>query len=130
MKNYPSGYNQYSVYFLNLMMQGMQEDVDGKSFWEAIADSTTFTFHYYFPGFPHQMTKAEYKQWFESYDAPETGAEFVNIYRDDSADGTTLIMAYTVHYEQGPDMNFLSIAKIQDKQVIKWDDYLDTSKTN
>jgi len=130
MKNYPAGYNQYSVYFLNLMMQGIQEDVDASSFWDAIADSTTFTFHYHFPGFPRQMTKAEYQAWFEGYDAPETGAEFVNIYRDNTAGVTTLIMVYTVHYEQSPDMNFLSIAKIKNKRVIKWDDYLDTSNIN
>lgn len=127
MTNYPSGYNQYSIYFLNLMMQGLKEDVDADLFWDAIADDTTFTFHYHFPGFPHQMSKSEYKAWFEQYDAPETGAEFTKIYRDHTNNVTTLIMSYAVHYSQSPDMNFLSIVTIQNRQVVKWDDYLDTS---
>lgn len=130
MTTYPDGYNQYSIYFLNLMMQGIQDHVDANSFWEAIADDTTFTFHYHFPGFLHQMMKAAYKTWFEAYDAPETGAEFASSYRDTTAGVTTLIMDYAVHYKQGPDMNFLSIVKIQNQQVIKWDDYLDTAKLN
>lgn len=127
MANYPSGYNQYSAHFLNLMMQGMQADVTAHTFWEAIGDDTTFTFHYHFPGFPRQMSKAEYKLWFESYDAPETGAEFKHVYRDETNGVTTLIMDYAVHYSQGPDMNFLSIVTIQNQQVVKWDDYLDTA---
>jgi limonene-1,2-epoxide hydrolase len=130
MTTYPDGYNQYSIYFLNLMMQGMQADVAAETFWNAISDETTFTFHYHFPGFPHQMTKAAYKTWFEAYDAPETGAEFANIYRDTTAGVTTLIMDYAVHYKQDPDMKFLSIVKIQNSRVIKWDDYLDTANLN
>ncbi|CAJ1200384.1 hypothetical protein [Companilactobacillus nantensis] len=127
MENYPSGYNKYSVYFLNLMMKGIKDDVDADSFWDAISDNATFTFHYHFPDFPRQMTKSEYKTWFKSYSAPETGADFLNIYKDSTAGITTLVMEYSVHYDQYPDMNFLSIAKIKNKQVIQWDDYLDTS---
>lgn len=128
MTTYPAGYNQYSVYFLNLMMAGLKDEVDAETFWEAVADETVFTFHYHFPGFPHQMTKAEYLKWFENYNAPETGAEFLNVYRDVTGGVTTKVLDYVVHYQQGPDMYFLSIVKVKDRQVIQWDDFLDTAE--
>lgn len=111
------------------MMQGMQDEVDADTFWDAIDEDTTFTFHYHFPGFPHQMNKAEYKSWFQSYDAPETGADYLDIYRDKKNGVTTLVLDYVVHYQQGPDMHFLSIVKIEHKRVVQWDDFLNTSKS-
>ncbi|KAF0413637.1 hypothetical protein [Pediococcus pentosaceus] len=130
MEKYLSGYNENSVHFFNLMMEGLKSYVDAESFWDAVDEDTIFKFHYHFPDFPKEMSKAQYKEWFSKYTAPESSAEFINVYKDLSTPGqTTLIMQYVVHYKQGvPDMNFLSIATVKDNKVVAWDDYLDTSK--
>lgn len=130
MKDYYPGYNEYSEIFLNLMMTGLEDEVDAASFWEAIDDETIFKFHYYFPDFPTRMTKQRYQEWFGNYNAPETAAEMNQLYKDvSSSEKTTIIMQYTVHYAQNiPDMNFLSIVTIKNRRVVGWEDYLDTAE--
>ena len=64
--NYP-GYTENNAAFFEILMAGLKGEVSEGSFWDAVADDATFEFEYRIPGFPFQMSKAQYFEWFKTY---------------------------------------------------------------
>ena len=122
-KIYP-GYNENSVAFFDILMEGLKGEVPDGSFWDAISDDATFEFEYRIPGFPFQLTKDQYFEWFKNYSIP-LSADNLRVYKDTKKN--TVIIEYEVHSADGKYNNrFCSIVTLRNHRIVYWRDYGDS----
>lgn len=116
--------------FYNIIMEGLQGEVDGEHFWDAIAEDAVFEFLYRFPGFTNKIDGREkYMEWFGGYSMMLHSAD--NLITHKSTTPGIIILEYEVHGvvpSTGKlyDNRFCSIITIKDRKIIHWRDYMDS----
>lgn len=129
MKSKSYIYKKGTEPFFNIVMEGLKGEVDGESFWDAVAEDAVFDFMYYFPGFTKQFKgRQAYVDWFEGYSNELHSADNLKVYK---SDGGVIILEYEVHgivpsTGKPYDNRFCSIITIKDKKIVYWRDYMDS----
>jgi ketosteroid isomerase-like protein len=110
-------------------MKGLEGEVDGEHFWDAVAEDGVFEFLYHFPGFTTKIEgRKAYMDWFSSYGMVLHSADNLRIHK--SIEPGIIILEYQVHgitpANRPYDNNFCSIITIKDRQIVYWRDYMDS----
>ncbi|MBR1778476.1 MAG: limonene-1,2-epoxide hydrolase [Alphaproteobacteria bacterium] len=110
-------------------MQGLQGEVDGNHFWDAVDEKAVFEFSYRFPGLSEKLeSRAAYMEWFAAYDNVLDWAGNLNVYKD--KEKNAVILDYEVKGTSAagkPYRNrFCSIVQIKDRKIVHWTDFADT----
>jgi ketosteroid isomerase-like protein len=118
--------------FFNIVLEGLTGLVDGKHFFDAIADDALFDFRYDFPGWPRTIRgRAALMDQFSGYGKSIKLHSADGLVVHHSQDGRVVILEYDVHgtilatgvpYEN----RFTSIITIENKKVVHWRDYMDS----
>jgi ketosteroid isomerase-like protein len=96
-RNHPA-FKKNAQPFHDIIMEGLEGEVDGQHFWDAVAEDAVFEFLYRFPGFPQKINgRKKYMEWFGGY----SNSGFVNY-------------------------GFCSIITIKDRKIVYWRDYMDS----
>ena len=125
----PSSFNKNAEPFYSIIMKGLKGKVDGKHFWDAVAEDAVFEFLYNFPGFANKIEgRQAYMDWFETYPMTLHSADNLRVY--ETKDNNVVVLEYQVHgtAPTGKTYNncFCSIITIKDRKIIYWRDYMDT----
>ena len=118
--------------FFDLVMEGLTKFVDGEHYFDTLADDVLFEFLYEFPGWPRKMRGrdnlialyAEYGRNIRLH-----GGDSLIVHPADS--GRVVTLEYAVHGTAlatgSPyDNQFVSIATIERRKIIRWRDYMDS----
>lgn len=111
-------------------MEGLKGEVDGETFWEAVAEDAIFDFRYNFPGFTTRFEgRAAYMDWFRGYSIELHSADKLGVYKAEKENA--VIMEYEVHgivlaTGKAYDNRFCSIVTIKDRKIVHWRDYMDS----
>jgi uncharacterized protein len=129
--------SKYAVFdalnpFFDIVLEGLTGLVDGKHFFETIADDALFDFRYDFPGWPRTIRgRATLMDQFSGYGRSIKlhSADGLVVHR--SQDDRVVILEYDVHgtilATGGPyDNRFSSIITIENRKVVHWRDYMDS----
>ncbi len=128
--SYPA-FNKNAEPFYRIIMKGLNGEVDGGHFWDAVAENAVFEFQYDFPGFTNKIEgRQAYMDWFEGYTNVIHSADHLRIYKS-AQPKNVIILEYEVHGtvpSTGKDYHnhFCSIITIEDRKIIHWRDYMDT----
>jgi ketosteroid isomerase-like protein len=129
MESPPIGFRNAEPFFA-IVMEGLKGEVDGKHFWDAVADDAVFDFLYNIPGFPNRLEgRSAYMNWFSDYGIKINSADNLRVYK---AKGENIvIMEYQVHgiepaTGKSYDNRFCSIVTIKNKKIVYWRDYMDS----
>jgi len=118
--------------FFNIVLEGLTGLVDGKHFFDAIADDALFEFRYDFPGWPRTIRgRAALMDRFSGY------GKSIKLHKADglvvhhSRDSRVVILEYDVHgtiLSTGVpyDNRFSSVVTIENREVVHWRDYMDS----
>lgn len=129
MHNNQRYYKKGTEPFFNIVMEGLRDEVDGMSFWGAVAEDAVFDFMYRFPGFTTRFEGRDaYREWFEGYSNELHSADNLRVYK---AEGGVVILEYAVHgivpsTGKAYDNRFCSIVTIRDRKIVYWRDYMDS----
>jgi len=115
--------------FYDIIMQGLQGEVDGEHFWDAVAEDAVFEFLYVFPGFPSVINgRKAYMDWFGGYSMKLKSAD--NLIVHNSTEPGVIILEYQVHgftpSGKPYDNRFCSVITIKDRKIVRWRDYMDS----
>lgn len=115
--------------FYNIIMKGLQGEVDGEHFWDVVAEDAVFEFLYHFPGFASKIKgRKKYMEWFGGYNYVLHSADNLRIHKS-TAPGV-IILEYEVHgvAPTGKPYNnkFCSIITLKDRKIVYWRDYMDS----
>lgn len=116
--------------FYQVIMEGLKGEVDGKHFWDAVAENAVFEFRYNFPGFANKIEgRQAYMDWFGGYSNELHSADNLRVYKSTIPENV-IILEYevqgTVPYTGKPyDNRFCSIITIKDRSIVYWRDYID-----
>ena len=115
--------------FYNIIMKGLEGEVDGEHFWDAVAEDAVFEFLYRFPGFPEKINgRKKYMEWFAGYNMTLKSADSLVVHR--SADPGIFILEYAVHgmtpANKPYDNRFCSIIMLRNRKIVHWRDYMDS----
>ncbi len=122
-------YKKGTEAFFNIVMEGLKGEVDGESFWDAVAEDAVFDFQYHFPGFTTRFEGRDaYMNWFESYPNELHSADNLRVYK---AEGGIVVLEYEVHgiipgTGKAYDNRFCSIITVKDRKIVYWRDYMDS----
>ena len=111
-------------------MEGLTGEVDGKLFWDAIAEDAVFEFLYNFPGFTNKIEgRAAYMDWFGGYSNILHSADHLRVHK--SIEPGVVILEYEVHgiapsTGKPYDNRFCSIITIKNRKIGHWRDYMDS----
>jgi len=128
-RNHPA-FRENADAFYNIVMEGLQDAVDGPHFWDAVAEDAVFEFLYTVPGFTNKIEgRQAYMDWFGGYTNQLTSADGLRVYKDPEQGVITL--EYTVHGTipfNGHEYHnrFCSIITIKNRKIIHWRDYCDS----
>jgi len=118
--------------FFRVVEQGLSDFVDGEHYFDTIADDALFEFRYNFPGWPQTLRgRANLMALYSGY------GKTIRLHRGDalvvhpSKDGRVVILEYEGHgiilATGAPyDNRFISVAKIENRKIIHWRDYMDS----
>lgn len=115
--------------FFDIVMEGLNGEVEGEHFWDAVAEDAVFEFSYKFPTL-EQILKGRdaYMDWFANYSNVLTSADNLKVYKD--AEENVVILDYQVHGISAAgkkyDNRFCSIVAVKDKKIVHWVDFADT----
>ena len=129
-RNHPA-FNKNAEPFFNIIMKGLQNEVDGDHFWDAVAENAIFEFRYNFPGFTNKIEgRKAYMEWFAGYTNILHSADNLNVYKV-SEPGNVIVLEYEVHGTvpqtgKAYDNRFCSIITIRDRKLVHWRDYMDS----
>src|SRR5208283_3231520 len=129
-RNHPA-FNKNAEPFYSIIMEGLNGEVDGEHFWDAVAENAVFEFLYDFPGFTNKIKgRNAYMDWFGGYTNVLHSADNLRVYKSIQPKNV-VILEYEIHgivTETGKDYNnhFCSIITIEDRKIIHWRDYMDT----
>ena len=118
--------------FFDIVIEGLTGLIDGKHFFDAIADDALFEFRYDFPGWPRTIRgRAALMDRFSGY------GKSIKLHKADglvvhhSRDSRVVILEYDVHgtiLSTGVpyDNRFSSVVTIENREVVHWRDYMDS----
>jgi ketosteroid isomerase-like protein len=118
--------------FFEIVLEGLTGLVDGKHFFDAIAENARFDFRYDFPGWPRTIRgRAALMDMFSGYGKSIKlhSADGLQVHR--SQDSRVVILEYDVHGTilatgASYDNRFSSIITIEGREVVHWRDYMDS----
>lgn len=118
--------------FFDIVLEGLTGLVDGKHFFDTIADDAFFDFRYDFPGWPRTIRgRVALMDQFSGYGKSIKlhSADGLVVHR--SQDSRVVILEYDVHGEilatgVSYDNRFSSIITIENRKVVHWRDYMDS----
>ncbi len=125
-----AAFNKNAEPFFCIIMEGLKGEVDGRHFWDAVAENATFEFLYHIPGFTNKMEGREaYMDWFRGYANILHSADNLRVHK--TAKPNVIILEYEVHgivpdTQKAYDNRFCSIITIKDRKIIHWRDYMDS----
>ena len=128
-RNHP-GFKKEAEPFFSIVMEGLQGEVDGKHFWDAVAENAVFEFPYNFPGFANKIEgRDNYMNWFAGYGMILRSADNLKVHK--AQDGRTIILEYEVHGTapgtgKAYDNRFCSIVTVENRKIVYWRDYMDS----
>ena len=118
--------------FFEIVQEGLAGLVDGKHFFDTIADDAFFEFRYNFTGWPPTIRgRASLMEQFSGY------GDTIRLHSSDglvvhrSQDSRVVILEYEVHGKilaTGVSYNnrFISVITIHNKKIVHWRDYMDS----
>jgi uncharacterized protein len=129
--------SEYAIFdalnpFLDIVLEGLTGLVDGKHFFDAIADDAFFDFRYDFPGWPRTIRgRGVLMDRYSGYGKSIKlhSADGLQVHR--SQDSRVVILEYDVHGTilatgVSYDNRFCSIITIENRKVVHWRDYMDS----
>ncbi|HVX00157.1 MAG TPA: nuclear transport factor 2 family protein [Candidatus Babeliaceae bacterium] len=125
------GFNKNAEPFFSIVMEGLTGEVDGKHFWDSVADDVVFEFRYNFPGFTNKIVgRKAYMDWFAGYSNVLHSADNLNIYKVQTPENV-IVLEYEVHgivpsTAKAYHNRFCSIITIKNRQIVHWRDYMDS----
>ncbi|WP_143307416.1 nuclear transport factor 2 family protein [Chitinophaga vietnamensis] len=127
-RNHPA-FKTGAAPFYEIIMEGLQGEVDGNHFWDAVAEDAVFEFLYHFPGFASQINgRKAYMDWFGGYAMTLHTADNLVVHKS-TAPGV-VILEYAVHgvtpANKPYDNRFCSIITIRNRKIVHWRDYMDS----
>jgi len=128
---------QYKVFealnpFFGVVMEGIQGLVDGKHYFDTLAEDAIFESRYHFPGWSSMIRgRANLMASFSGY------GKTIKLHSGDalvvhhSRDSRVVILEYEVHgkiLSSGApyDNRFISVITIEKRKIIHWRDYMDS----
>lgn len=118
--------------FFDVVMKGLKGLVDGKHYFDTIADDAKFEFLYRFPGWPEEIHGrknliAAYSGYGDNIKVHK--GDKLAVYHDKEKGVVTL--EYQVHgkiLRTGGAYNnrFVSIVTIKNRKIVRWRDYMDS----
>jgi ketosteroid isomerase-like protein len=118
--------------FFGVVMEGIQELVDGKHYFDAFAEDTIFEARHHFPGWPTMILgRANLIARFSGY------GKTIKFHAGDalvvhaSRESRVVILEYEVHgtiLSSGApyDNRFISVITIEKRKIVHWRDYMDS----
>ena len=118
--------------FFKVVQEGLSGLVDGKHYFDTIADDALFEFRYNFPGWPQTVRgRANLMTAFSGY------GNSIRLHRGDglvvhpAKDSRIVILEYEVHGKilatDAPyDNRFISVITIENRKIVHWRDYMDS----
>jgi ketosteroid isomerase-like protein len=118
--------------FFKVVLEGLSGLVDGKHYFDTIADDALFEFRYNFPGWPQTVRgRANLMALYSGY------GNNIRLHRGDalvvhpSKDSRVVILEYEVHGKilatGAPyDNRFISVITIENRKIVCWRDYMDS----
>jgi ketosteroid isomerase-like protein len=128
-RNHPA-FKKGAEPFYRIVMEGLNGEVDGEHFWDAVAENAVFEFRYNFQGFPNKIEgRKAYMEWFGGYTNVLHSADNLRIYK--TTQPGIIILEYEVHgivpsTKKSYDNRFCSIITIKDRKIVHWRDYMDS----
>ena len=118
--------------FLDIVLEGLTGLVDGKHFFDMIADDAIFDFRYDFPGWPRTIRgRPALMDQFSGYGKSIKlhSADRLQVHR--CQDSRVVFLEYEVHgtilaTRVAYDNRFCSIITIENRKVAHWRDYTDS----
>jgi uncharacterized protein len=118
--------------FFEIILEGLTGFVDGKHFFDTIAEDAFFDFRYNFPGWPLTTRgRAELMEQFSGYgnSIQLHAADGLVVHR--SQDSHVVILEYDVHgkiLSTGVpyDNRLISVITIENRKIVHWRDYMDS----
>jgi ketosteroid isomerase-like protein len=118
--------------FLDIVLVGQTGLVDGKHFFDTIADDAFFDFRYDFPGWPRTIRgRAALMDQFSGYGKSIKlhSADGLVVHR--SQDNRVVILEYDAHSKilatgVPYDNRFIPVITIEKRKVVHWRDYMDS----
>ncbi len=129
MEKQPIGFQNAEPFF-HIVMDGLKGEVDGETFWDAVAEDAVFDFLYNFPGFPNRMEgRSAYMDWFRGYGMKISSADHLRVYKVQGE--SIVILEYQVHGTEPStgnpyDNRFCSIVTLKNRKIVYWRDYMDS----
>ncbi|OCX52617.1 limonene-1,2-epoxide hydrolase [Mucilaginibacter sp. PPCGB 2223] len=129
-RNHP-GFNKNAEPFFSIIMEGLQGEVDGAHFWDAVAEDAVFEFRYNFPGFTNKISgRKAYMDWFSGYSNVLHSANQLRVYKMQQPENV-IVLEYEVHGTvpstgKSYDNRFCSIITVKGRKIIHWADYMDS----
>ena len=123
-------FNKNAEPFFRIIMEGLNGEVDGEHFWDAVAENAVFEFRYSIPGFTNKIEGREaYMDWFGGYTNILHSADNLRVHK--ATNPQVVILEYEVHgmvpsTGNAYDNRFCSIITIADRKIIHWRDYMDS----
>ena len=125
------GFNKNADPFFNIVMEGLQGEVDGNHFWDAVAEDAVFEFLYNIPGFTNKIEgRQAYMDWFGDYSTVLHSADNLRVYKS-ALPANVIILEYEVHgiiahNGKAYSNRFCSIVTIENRKITHWRDYMDS----
>lgn len=118
--------------FFDIVLAGLTGLVDGRHFFDAIADDALFDFRYDFPGWPRTIRgRVALMDRFSGYGKSIKlhSADGLQVHR--CQDSRVVILEYDVHGTilatgVSYDNRFCSIITIENRKIVHWRDYMDS----
>ena len=117
--------------FFRIIEEGLAGFVDGRHFFELLAEDVIFDFVIAVPGYPRRVEgRRAVAELYRGYGRAMVlrGADELAVHRDPEA--SVIVLEYAVHGQavhtgRPYDNHFVSVLTIKDRQVTHWRDYLD-----
>ena len=128
-RNHPA-FKKEAEPFYRIIMEGLEGEVDGAHFWDAVAEDAVFEFRYRFDGFPEEIRgRRKYMEWFGDYSMALHSADHLVVHR--TTRPGVFILEYEVHGSNphgGRQYHnrFCSIVTVRGRRIVHWRDYMDS----
>ena len=117
--------------FFRIIEQGLTGFVDGRHFFDLLAEDVVFEYVISVPGYPRRVEGRQVvAELYRGYGSNMVlrSADELAVYRDREA--SVLVLEYAVHGQavltgRTYDNHFVSVITIKDRKVARWRDYLD-----
>ncbi len=118
--------------FFEIVQEGLTGLVDGKHFFDTIADDALFDFRYNFPGWPLTIQgRTNLMDQFSGYGNTIKLHSAGGLVVHRSQDNRVVILEYEVHGRilstgVSYDNRFISVITIENRKIVHWRDYMDS----